>query len=284
MEWTYDPQWVSQLLIDYGLKLLGALAIFLIGKWVADALITMLEKVMVRSNVDGTLASFVANLLKGLALALVITAALGQLGVETTSIAAMIAAAGLAVGLALQGSLGNLAAGVMIILFRPFKVGDYVEAGGTAGTVAAVSIFNTEFTTPDNRQIIVPNGSIISNNIVNVSAKPTRRVDLTVGVSYKDDLQKVKAVLKQLVESDERILNEPAPQIAVSELADSSVNLVVRPWVKAADYWGVYFDLTERIKTTFDEEGISIPFPQQDLHVVSSPQELLGMAANGSAN
>jgi small conductance mechanosensitive channel len=252
----------------YGLKVIAAIVIFIVGKWLAKKLVLFVKNLMAKANVDDTLVSFAGNIMYGLALAFVVIAALSQLGVETTSLAAIIAAAGLAIGLALQGSLSNLAAGVMIILFRPFKIGDYIEAGGTAGTVEDISIFTTIFKTPDNRQVIVPNNAITSGNITNVSAKPERRVDLVVGVGYGDDLAKVKDVLAKVVSEDERILKDQDITIAVSELADNSVNLVVRPWVKAADYWGVYFDLTEKIKTTFDKEGISIPYPQRDLHII----------------
>ena len=254
----------------YGLKIIAALAIFFIGKWVARKLVDFCKSLMKKSDVDDTLVSFGDNILYGLALAFVVIAALSQLGVETTSLAAVIAAAGLAIGLALQGSLSNFAAGVMIILFRPFQIGDFVEAGGASGTIEDISIFTTIFKTPDNKQVVVPNNAITSGNITNFSAKDTRRVDLVVGVGYGDDLQKVKKVLGDLVAAESRILKDPAPVIAVSELADSSVNLVVRPWVKSADYWGVYFDLTEAIKTTFDKEGISIPFPQRDINIVGN--------------
>ncbi len=263
---------LQQTLIEYvslyGLKVVAALAIFMVGKWLARKLVNVAKRMMSRAKVDETLVSFAGNIMYALALAFVAIAALSQMGVETTSLAAVIAAAGLAIGLALQGSLSNLAAGVMIILFRPFKLGDYVEAGGTAGTVEDISIFTTSFKTPDNRQVIVPNNAITSGVITNYSAKPERRVDLTVGVGYGDDLAKVKQVLGQIVAAEPRILKDKDVTIAVSELADSSVNLVVRPWVKREDYWGVYFDLTETIKTTFDREGISIPFPQRDLHVI----------------
>ena len=252
----------------YGLKVVAAIAIFVIGKWVAKKLVGVARQLMTRAKVDETLVSFAGNVMYGLALTFVAIASLSQLGVETTSLAAVIAAAGLAIGLALQGSLSNLAAGVMIILFRPFKIGDYVEAGGTAGTVEDISIFTTSFKTPDNRQVIVPNNSITSGTIMNVSAKTERRIDLVVGVSYSDDLAKVKKVLSKIVADDDRVLKDKDVTIAVAELADSSVNLVVRPWVKSEDYWAVRFDLTEKIKTTFDKEGISIPFPQRDLHIV----------------
>ena len=184
---------------------------------------------------------------------------------------AVVGAAGLAVGLALQGSLSNFAAGVLIVLFRPYKVGDYVEAAGISGTIEQVQILTTILKTPDNKQIIVPNGQIMDSIITNYSANDRRRVDLVVGVSYEDDLDKVRKTLEELVAADERILDDPAVTIAVSELADSSVNFIVRPWVKTADYWGVHFDLTEAIKKRFDQEGISFPFPQQDVHLYQAP-------------
>lgn len=253
----------------YGLKIVTAIAIFIIGKWVAKRLVNVAKGLMTKAKIDETLVSFGGNILYCLALVFVIIAALSQLGIETTSLAAIVAAAGLAIGLSLQDSLSNLASGVMIILFRPFKIGDFIEAGGTAGTVEAISIFTTDLKTPDNKLIIVPNGAITSGNITNASAKPERRIDLVVGVGYDDDLKKVKDVLSKIVSADERILKDKDITIAVSELADSSVNLVVRPWVKSEDYWNTRFDLTEKIKTTFDEEGISIPYPQRDLHVIS---------------
>jgi len=252
----------------YGLKVLAAIAIFIIGKWVAKKIVNFAKNMMTKASVDDTLVSFAGNIMYGLVMAFVVIAALSQLGVETTSLAAIIAAAGLAIGLSLQGSLSNLAAGVMIILFRPFKIGDFVEAGGTSGTIEDISIFTTNFKTPDNRLVIVPNNAITAGNITNVSAKPERRVDLVVGVGYGDDLAKVKKILTKIVNGDDRVLKDKDVTIAVSELADNSVNLVVRPWVKSEDYWGVYFDLTEAIKNTFDKEGISIPFPQRDLHII----------------
>jgi len=197
----------------------------------------------------------------------VFIAALGTLGVETASFAAVIAAAGLAVGFALQGSLSNFAAGVMLIIFRPFKAGDFVEAGGAMGAVEAVNIFNTIMKSPDNKKVIIPNSKITGDSIVNYSAQDTRRVDMVFGIGYDDDIRKAKSTLEQILASDERVLKDPAPTVAVSELADSSVNFVVRPWVKTADYWGVFFDITEKVKLTFDEQGISIPFPQRDIHM-----------------
>lgn len=252
----------------YGLKVIAAIAIFVIGKWIAKRVVKVAKNVMKKGNVDETLVSFSGNILYALALAFVVIASLNQLGVETTSLAAVIAAAGLAIGLALQGSLSNLAAGVMIILFRPFKIGDYIEAAGTAGTVEDISIFTTILRTPDNKQVIIPNNAITSDNITNYSTKPERRVDLLIGVGYGDDLAKVKKVLTKIVSEDDRVLEDKDVVIAVSELGDSSVNLVVRPWVKSENYWPVKFDLTEKIKVTFDKEGISIPYPQRDLHVI----------------
>lgn len=259
---------IGELISFYGLKVVIAIAIFVIGKWVAKRVVNLLKKMMTKAKIDDTLVTFAGNVMYGLALAFVVIAALSQLGVETTSLAAVLAAAGLAVGLALQGSLSNLAAGVMIILFRPFKNGDYIEGGGTAGTVEEISIFTTMLKTPDNRQVIVPNNQITSDVITNYSAKSERRVDLVIGVGYGDDLSKVKKSLEKIIKAEKRVLKDPEPVIAVSELADSSVNLVVRPWVKSEDYWAVRWDLTEAIKTTFDKEGISIPFPQRDLHII----------------
>jgi len=200
-------------------------------------------------------------------MAAVIIATINQLGVQTTSLLAVVGAAGLAIGLALQGSLSNFASGVMIVLFRPYKVGDVIEAGGVTGSVIEVQIFTTIMKTPDNKKIIVPNSQVMAGEITNYSANPTRRVDLVAGCGYDDDLDKVRGVLEGIIAADDRILSDPAPTIAISELADSSVNFVVRPWVNSADYWGVYFDLTEQIKKRFDAEGISIPYPQRDVHV-----------------
>jgi small conductance mechanosensitive channel len=229
----------------------------------------LVQKIMTKNNVDATLISFVGSMVYFALVTFVIIAALNQLGIQTTSFIAVIGAAGLAIGLALQGSLANFAAGVLLIIFRPFKSGDYIEGGGVAGSVEEIEIFTTKLKTPDNRTIIVPNAKLSGDNITNYSAKETRRVDLVAGVGYGDDLEKVKDVLKQIVSEDPRVLPDPATTIAVSELADNSVNLVVRPWVKTADYWDVYFDLTETIKKRFDAEGISIPFPQRDVHLFS---------------
>lgn len=256
------------MIIFYGLQLLGALAIFFIGRWVARRVSNLLEKAMGRAKIDQTLIKFLGNIAYGLMVAFVVIAALSQVGIQTASLAAIIAAAGLAVGLALQGSLSNFAAGVMLILFRPFKAGDFIDAGGVSGTVEEVSILTTVFKTPNNVKIIAPNSQIFGGTITNYSANDTRRFNMTVGVSYGDDLAKVKSVLEKILAADDRILKDPAPVVAVNELADSSVNFVVRPWVKTSDFWDVHFDLTQTIKSTFDKEGISIPFPQRDINVV----------------
>ncbi len=251
----------------YGTKIIAAIAILVIGRIVVGLLTRLLRRVMTKASVDETLTRFVASLTRIALMVIVIIAALSALGVQTTSFVAIIGAAGLAIGFALQGSLANFAAGVMLIVFRPFKAGDYVEAGGSAGVVESVSIFNTILNTPDNRKVIIPNGKVTGDNIVNYSAKEMRRIDLVFGIGYGDDIKLAKDTLNQIVSQDERILKDPAPTVAVSELGDSSVNFVVRPCVKTADYWSVYFDLTEKVKTTFDQNGISIPFPQTDVHL-----------------
>ncbi len=251
----------------YGTKVIAAVAILVIGRIVVGFLSGLVRRMLLKSNVDETLTTFVVNLTRILMMTFVIIAALGALGVQTTSFVAIIGAAGLAVGFALQGSLANFAAGIMLIIFRPFKAYDYIEAGGSAGVVESISIFNTILNTPDNRRVIIPNSKITGDNIINYSAQENRRVDLVFGIGYGDDLRKAKKTLEQIVASDDRVLKDPAPTVAVSELGDSSVNFVVRPWVKTADYWTVLFDLTEKVKLTFDEQGISIPFPQTDVHL-----------------
>lgn len=251
----------------FGLKIAAAIAILVVGRWIAKAITKLARRAMEKTKLDAMLARFVGNLIYVALMIFVVLAAINQLGVQTTSFIAVIGAAGLAIGLALQGSLANFAAGVLIIVFRPYKVGDYVEGGGVAGTVEEVQIFTTVLKTPDNKTIIVPNGQIMSGTITNYSARPERRIDLVVGVGYDADLDKTRQVLTDILGEDERVLREPTPLIGVVELADSSVNFVVRPWVKTADYWPVYFDLNERIKKRFDAEGITIPFPQRDVHI-----------------
>lgn len=241
--------------------------ILFIGWWVAKYLRGMVETIMKIKDVDPLLISFTGSIVYIALLAIVLIAALNQLGIQTTSFIAILGAAGLAIGLSLQGSLANFASGVMIIFFKPFKVGDFIEAGGTSGVVEGIQIFSTQIKTGDNKSIIVPNSCITSGNIINYSAKDTRRIDMVFGIGYDDDIKKAKDLLIEIVKADERVLTDPAPVVAVSELADSSVNFVVRPWVNTADYWVVYFALTEAIKIRFDEEGISIPYPQQDVHL-----------------
>ncbi|WP_457643178.1 mechanosensitive ion channel family protein [Persephonella sp.] len=253
--------------ISWGIRIAGAILVFIIGKWVAQKITNLVEKFMERSAVEPTLLKFLRSLTYIVLMILVIIAALGTLGVQTTSFVAILGAATLAVGLALQSNLSNFGAGAVLLMFKPFKVGDFVEAGGAMGTIEEIGIFHTKMKTGDNKLIIIPNSNIIGNNITNFSAKDTRRIDLVIGVGYEDDLKKVKEELWNIINADERILKEPAPTIAVSELADSSVNFVVRPWVKSSDYWPVYFDLLETIKTRFDEVGISIPYPQMDVHL-----------------
>ncbi len=262
-----DLEVAQSLVIEYGLKVLAALAIFVIGRIIAKWLTRMIRRGLERAHVDAMLVTFTKNISYVALMTFVVLAVLNQFGVQTTSFIAIIGAAGLAVGLALQGSLANFAAGVLMILFRPFKVGDYVEAAGTAGSVEEIMIFSTKLVTPDNREVIVPNGAVMANTITNYSARETRRVDMVFGVGYGDDLKKARSILEETLETDERILKDPPPTVGVLELGDNSVNFAVRPWVKSADYWSVYFDLHETIKLRFDSEGISIPFPQRDIHV-----------------
>jgi len=261
--------WVSA----YSLNIIGAILIFIVGKWLARRIAKLLSKLLEKNNVDLTLVQFLSNLTYYTLIVLVVVAAAGRLGINTTSFLTIIGAAGLAVGLALKDSLSNFAAGVMLVLFRPFTIGDVVSTAGITAKVEKITIFNTLFCSPDNQLIIVPNNKIISDIITNINAKDTRRIDLTVGISYSDDMAKTKEILVRLAQEDSRILTDPAPAVAVAELADSSVNLVFRPWVKTADYWAVRFDLTEKIKNALDEAGISIPFPQQDVHLFVEKEE-----------
>jgi len=257
----------QELISLFGLKIVAAIAIFGIGRWVAKLLRNVSTKFMTKSKVDPTLVSFLGHVIYIALLTFVILAALGQLGIQTTSFIAIIGAAGLAVGLALQGSLSNFAAGVLMIIFRPFKVGDVIEGAGVLGTVEEIQIFTTQLLTPDNRTVIIPNAKLTSDNIINYTAKPARRVDLVFGVSYSDNIDKVKEVITSVLSEETRILKDPAPTIGLLEMADSSINFAVRPWVAPKDYWGVYFDINEKMKKRFDAEGISIPFPQRDVHI-----------------
>ncbi len=263
-------QFVQENGMEFATNLLVAALIFFIGRMVASMLTGVIRRMLQRHKVDEMLVRFLADVTKALLLVVVVMAALEQLGVRTTSLTAILAAAGFAVGMALQGSLGNFAAGVMLILFRPFKVGDSIEAGGTAGIVEELQVFSTVLRTPDNRKIIVPNGQITSANITNNSAQNTRRIDLQVGCGYGDDLLAVKSFLHQVLDEEPRILDEPEPVVAVSDLGESSVNLVVRPWVQSSDYFAVKCDLVERIKLGFDQRGFSFPYPSRDVYMHTS--------------
>ena len=272
-DWTEAWIMVKTTGVDFAINLVIAIVIFYVGKWVVNLIISGMLNAMKKGDMDKTLRRFIANLARMLLMLFVIIAAINQLGVQTASLIALVGAAGLAVGLALQGSLANFASGVLIVLFRPYKVGDFIEGAGIAGSVEEVQILTTVLKTGDNKQVIVPNSQIMGATITNYSANETRRVDLVVGVSYDDDLDQVRRELESLVAADDRILDDPPVTIAVSALADSSVNFVVRPWVKTADYWGVNFGLTEAIKKRFDEVGISFPYPQQDVHLHKVPAD-----------
>lgn len=256
-----------EIVTTYGFKLLMAIVVFYVGKFIAKKLANFLGKTLAARGIDTTVTTFVQNLAYYGMFAMVMVAALGQLGIKTASFVAILGAAGLAIGFALQGSLSNFAAGVLLIIFRPFKAGDFVEAAGASGVVREVSIFTTTLTTGDNKTVIVANGSIFDSNIVNYSTQPERRIDLVVGVGYGANLDQVKTELMTIVQADDRVLKNKEVTIGVSELADSSVNLVVRPWVKTGDYWPTNFALLENIKKRFDEVGIEIPFPQMDVHM-----------------
>lgn len=258
---------IQEMLAVYGIKIIAALAIFFIGKYIAKLIKAAVAKTMTKSKSDPVLISFSTNMLYAALLAFIVIAALGQLGIQTTSFIAILGAAGLAVGLALQGSLANFAAGVLMVVLKPFRQGDFIEGAGASGVVEEVHIFNTVLRTADNKTLIIPNGSLMNGNITNYSTKPTRRVDFVFGIGYDDDLRKAKEVLEDILSEDARILKEPAITIGLLELADSSVNIAVRPWVKSADYWPVHFAITEQVKLRFDQEGISFPYPQQDVHI-----------------
>jgi len=260
---------VYALLAEYGLKVVGALLIFAIGRWLAKVLSGLAAKAMQKAKVDPTLIPFLENLTYTAMLVFVVLAVLERLGVKTASAIAVLGAAGLAVGLALQGSLSNFASGVLLLVFKPFRVGDFVETGSVKGTVQAVHLFNTVLNSPDNIRIIVPNAQVTGGSILNYTVNGTRRVDLVACISYEDDIKKAKRVIENVLAQDKRILAEPAPQVVVGEMADSSINFFVRPWVKVADYWDVYFALTENLKIAIEEHGMTIPFPQQEITVKS---------------
>ncbi|HEY0923120.1 mechanosensitive ion channel domain-containing protein [Rheinheimera pacifica] len=266
-----------EFLLGYSLQILlqiiAAILIFYIGRMMARAVSRFIERMLVARSVDKAVVAFIASLIYAIILIATVLMALSQIGVQTTSFIAILGAAGLAVGLALQGSLANFASGILIILFRPFKSGDFIDAGGVSGTVDKIEIFQTIMRTPDNKRVIVPNAQITGGPITNYSAEPRRRVDLVIGISYDSDLRKAKQILEDILKNDERVLQEPAATVKVAALADSSVNLNVRPWVNSADYWGVYWDTLEKVKLIFDEQGIGIPFPQMDVHIKKDKQE-----------
>lgn len=268
METVYGN--LIQFASTYGLKIIGAVLIFLVGRMAAGIIKRGVARVLARRSVDPAIVSFTANLTFAVVLVFTVIASLAKFGVQTTSFVAVLGAAGFAVGFALQGSLSSFAAGVLILVLRPFRQGDYIEAAGVAGTVQEIQLFVTVLSTPDNVRILVPNSKIYGDTIKNYSANPTRRIDLVIGVGYGSSLEQAQEVLARVIQSEPRVLQEPTPQIAVAELADSSVNFVVRPWVKREDYWSVRFDLTERIKQELDQADIEIPFPQRTVHMASA--------------
>jgi small conductance mechanosensitive channel len=269
MDWKnyFSADSFNAYVIPWAINIVFALGIFIIGRWVAFGLTGVLRRILIKAKMDDILVEFICTIARVALLLFVVIAALEQFGVDTTSLIALLGAAGLAVGLAMQNSLSNFAAGVMLIVFHPFRAGDYVEAGGTSGTVEKISIFSTVLRTPDNREVIVPNGNIYGSNIVNFSARDTRRVDLVFGIGYGDDIRQARDIIQSILAQDDRILQDPEPVVAVGELGANSVDFVVRPWVATADYWNVRWDLLEKIKLAFDEQGVSIPYPQRDVHL-----------------
>ena len=264
---NYDYSGITEFLSTQGFKILAALAIFFIGKWIVRRVVNFLDRTFAKTKFDQTLADFIENIVYAVGMVLVVIAALAKVGVETTSFAAMIAAAGLAIGLALQGSLSNFAAGFLIIFFRPFKAGDYVEVAGVGGTVEDISIFTTQLITPDNRYIVIPNNNITTDTIINYSKKKTRRIDLVIGVAYDADLKKTQKLLMKILNDRADIMKNPEPMVEVHELGASSVDFIVRPWVKTDDYWPIRWELMRDIKIALDKAGIGIPFPQRDVHL-----------------
>lgn len=261
-------QQVIPYITEWGLKVIGAFAILVLGRFAAGMIRRGVRRVLGRANVDPAIIGFVTSLVYIGVIVFAVLAALAKFGVETTSFVAVLGAAGFAVGFALQGSLSNFAAGVLILVLRPYRVGDYIDAGGAAGSVKEIQLFTTVLATPDNMRILIPNGKIYGDVIKNITANPTRRVDMTVGISYGSSMKKARQLLDKIIAEDKRVLPDPAPMVAVAELADSSVNFVVRPWVKKEDYWTLKFEMTERIKEVFDANDIEIPFPQRTVHMV----------------
>jgi small conductance mechanosensitive channel len=263
----FNTETLMDFVMTYGPKLVSAIVVLIVGLWIVKILAGVFRKMLGKSNVDDSLKGFLVSMLSMLLKVMVYISALGMLGIEMTSFIAILGAAGLAVGMALSGTLQNFAGGVMILLFKPFKVGDVIDAQGYVGVVKNIQIFVTILTTPDNKTILIPNGPLSNGSLTNFSTQETRRVDMTFGIGYGDDIDKAYEVLKRLIDADERILKDPEPFMGLTELADSSVNIVVRMWVKSADYWGVYFRMNEEVYKTFDKEGLSIPFPQRDIHL-----------------
>jgi small conductance mechanosensitive channel len=259
---------IADFATTYGIRVVGAILVLLAGWMVAGVARRAVRGALGRSKTDPILVGFLGSLTFYLILMLAVLAALGGFGVQTASFVAVLGAAGFAVGFALQGALSNFAAGIMLLVFRPFRIGDYVDAAGVAGTVREVGLFTTVMTTPDNIRVIVPNGKIFGDTIKNITAEETRRVDMVFGIAYDAQIEQAMLAINEVLSADTRILKEPLPQLAVSELADSSVNLIVRPWVRKEDYWGVKFDVTRRVKEAFDAQGIEIPFPQRVVHTV----------------
>tara|TARA_B100001093_G_scaffold502077_1_gene554558 strand:+ start:1300 stop:2166 length:867 start_codon:yes stop_codon:yes gene_type:complete len=270
-DWSTLPMLIKDkgidLGIDFTIRLATALAIFLIGKFVVKLIINAISKIMARQTTDRTLELFICNLVNISLMVVVIIASIGALGIETTSFIAIFGAAGLAIGLALQGSLSNFASGVLIVLFKPYRVDDFIEAAGISGIVEKVQILTTILKTVDNKQIIVPNSKIMDSIITNYSTKETRRIDMKISVGYQDDIDFVKKTLYEIISEDKRILTEPKPMVVVSELADSSVNFFIRTWVNSEEFWDIKFEMIETIKKSFDKKGISFPYPQQDVHI-----------------
>jgi len=264
---------VLELISTWGLKVVGAILVLVVGRIVASSARRFVGGAGQRANLDATIVPFLSGFAYYAVLAMVFVAALGMVGIQTASLLALFGAAGLAIGLALQGTLSNFAAGMMLLLFRPFRVGDYIEAAGIAGTVDSVGLFVTMVNTPDNVQILVPNAAVWGDTIKNYAANETRRNDMVVGISYADDIGHAIEIVRGVLDADDRVLKDPAPLVAVAELGDSSVNLVVRPWCKKEDYWALRFDLMRRLKETLEAGGVSIPFPQRDVHLITAADE-----------
>ncbi len=263
-----DPQLIwDTIIIGWGTNLVFALLIFLVGKMVVKGIVKIATKLLEKAKMEAMLINFITAIVNALLLLFVVIAALSQLGIDTTSLVALVGAAGIAIGLALKDSLQNFASGVMLIVFKPFQVGHFVEAAGVMGTIESIGIFSTQMRTGDNKTIIIPNGNLYKDTIINYSAKPTRRVDMVFGIGYDDDIALAKSILMQLLEADERVLKDPEPLVNIAQLGASSIDFNVRPWVKSSDYWPVLWDMNEKVKQAFDAANIGIPYPQMDVHL-----------------